>query len=39
MVFKGEYPITEEGLYHYHEPRELYPREEEIIKIVREGWC
>lgn len=36
MVFKGEYPITEEELYHYHEPGELYPREKEIIKMARE---
>ncbi len=38
MVFKGEYPITEEELYHYHQPGELYPREEEIIELVRQGY-
>lgn len=36
MAYKGEYPITEEELYHYHQPGELYPREEEIIKTARE---
>lgn len=35
MAFKGVYPITEEELYHYREPEDLYPREEEIIKMVR----
>lgn len=35
MAFRGEYPITEEELYHYHEPGELYPREEDIIQMVR----
>ena len=38
MIFRGEYPITDEELYHYHEPGEPYPREEEIIKMVREAF-
>ena len=36
MVFKGEYPITEKELYHYNKPGELYPREEEIAKSIRQ---
>ncbi len=38
MVFEGEYPITEEELYHYREPGDLYPREEEVIRLAREGY-
>ena len=38
MTFKGEYSITEEELNHYHEPGELYPREENIIETVRRGF-
>ena len=38
MVFRGEYSITEEELYHYREPGDLYPREEEVIKLAREGY-
>ena len=36
MAFQGEYPITEEELYHYREPGDFYPREERMIKMARE---
>ncbi len=36
MAFKGEYPIPEEELYHYREPGDLYPREEQITKMVQD---
>jgi len=38
MVFKGEYPITEDELYHYREPGDLYPREREVIEMAQQGY-
>ena len=38
MVFHGEYPITEDELYHYRAPGDFYPREEEVVNLARQGY-
>lgn len=38
MVFQGEYPITDEELHQYRKPGDLYPREEEVTEMARQGY-